>query len=430
MTWLPTISSVSASTASSVTAVRGPASIPPRTVRDSTAVTEIRTLTDDDLDAALALARQGFDIPLSRAERSRVLMRPERMLGAFDGGRLVSVATVRPAGQTFGGRTVPMGAVAAVVTAPQHRGTGVGTAVLRVALGRMREEGLPISTLYPATSVPYRRLGWEVAGARVEREVPLRSLAELPPPTATEVVPSDGDTSPLREVHRRWSAGEAGMLVRDGAWWERKASWWDDHDRGYTYLACREGRPTGYVVYHHGAAEGSDEWFRLVVDELVAEDRDGALALWRLLATSRSVAVRATYWGGLDDPLLHLLPEQDTRVREDWRWMTRVVDAPAAVASRGFPPGLDVTVGIDLGDPACPWNAGRWVLSAGDGRGRLERGGDGAVSLTANGLAALFTGHSDAWTLRRLGLASGPDGALSRLAAAFAGPAPWMVDFF
>src|SRR6202046_2622291 len=59
-------------------------------------------------------------------------------------------------------------------------------------------------------------------------------------------------------------------------------------------------------------------------------------------------------------------------------WMLRGVAAPAAIAARGFAPGVSVSVPLAVHDQARPANAGRWRLTVADGKGALVS--DGAVS--------------------------------------------------
>ncbi len=52
---------------------------------------------------------------------------------------------------------MPMAGVAGVVVSPEHRGRGVGTALMQGTITRGRELGYPLSVLYPATIPVYRR---------------------------------------------------------------------------------------------------------------------------------------------------------------------------------------------------------------------------------------------------------------------------------
>lgn len=394
----------------------------------------ISELTQDHVDDAWELSRQAFNLGQDRRDRFTDTFRPERSLGLFEDGRLVGKLVTHELGHWLGGRPVPMGGVAGVTVSPDRRGTGVTSRLLRAELQRMRERGEVTSSLFPATVAPYRRAGWEVAGHRTRRRVPLRSLAGLPrPEPGVTLQPLDLEhgLDGVRAVYDETARGIPGWLVRDRWWFEQRVGWWLRSDRTYAYAVHGpSGDPTGYVVYHHTDGVG-DEFYGLAIDELVATDGDAALALWRLLASNRGVSGQVTFHGGPEEPLFLLLAEQDTEVLADWRWMTRLVDLPGAVAARGWPGGAEAEVHLDVGDELAPWNAGRWVLRVEDGEGRLDEGGRGTVRATVGALAPLFTGMVTAVTLARIGLldGAGPQEATA-LDDAFRGPAPWMLEFF
>ena len=137
-----------------------------------------------------------------------------------------------------------------------------------------------------------------------------------------------------------------------------------------------------------------------------------------------------------DDPVTWLTRDPAATTGQLDTWMLRLVDAPAAIAARGYPAATSVSVRLDLADPALPANSGRWVLEVSGGAGSLTRLGDaapgagtGALRLGARGFAALFAGVPVA-TLRLAGLAAGGDaGADDALGPAFRGPA-FMIDNF
>lgn len=395
---------------------------------------EIRELTDDDVDAAWELSAQAFDLGQDRRERFDDMFRPDRAIGLFEDGRMVGKVVTHDVGQWFGGRAVSMGGVAGVTVAPERRGAGITTRLLQVELERMRERGEVISSLYPATVTPYRRSGWEVAGSRIRRRVSLRSLAGLPGPSGSvEAVAVDlgSELDRLGRIYDRVARDQAGWLVRGDRWFRERAGAWTARSHAYAYAAVDgEGRTAGYIVYHHTKG-GEDEFYGLEVDELVAAERDATLVLWRLLASNRGVSGHVAYHGGPEEPLFLLLAEQDTSVEQDWRWMTRIVDLPGAIAARGWPPHADVEVALEVADPQIQDNTGRWVLRVRDGEGLLERGGDGGARCTIGALAPLYTGMVPARTLARIGLIDGADEAtLGALDTAFASPTPWMIDFF
>jgi predicted acetyltransferase len=112
-------------------------------------------------------------------------------------------------------------------------------------------------------------------------------------------------------------------------------------------------------------------------------------------------------------------------------WMLRLVDAPAAVAARGFADALQAQVPLEIADDVCPSNAGRWMLVVEGGRGRLERGGSGAVRLGVGALSALYSGWATTALLARTGrLDGGSEADRAAVDRVFAGPLPWMMDEF
>jgi predicted acetyltransferase len=319
---------------------------------------------------------------------------------------------------------MPMAGVAGVKVAPEERGRGIGTAMMARMLGDIAEQGYPVSALYPATAPLYRAFGWEIAGGRYESVLPTRSLAALLRPDVA--VPSgEGEPAGLRRatpddasavidvtglVHA--SLRHCGPNTREP--WECRE--WLDDPGNFAYLAA-----DGFLSYRW--ARGGEE---IVVDQLVAASAATARALWQILASHGTIASRVRACLAPGDPVQWLTREPDAQTHRTGSWMLRIVDAPAAIAARGFPATVTVSVPLEISDAARPANSGRWRLEVADGHGSLQAAGDeaaGPLRLGARGLAALFAG-AGASSLRLAGLAEGGDPAADEaLDAAFAGAA-------
>src|SRR6185295_16930186 len=91
-----------------------------------------------------------------------------------------------PMGQWFGGKRVPMTGIAAVAVEPFARGKGAAKRLLVSMLQELQGKGVALSTLYPATQVLYRAVGYEQAGSRYEVRAPCRSLAIDPRSMSSE----------------------------------------------------------------------------------------------------------------------------------------------------------------------------------------------------------------------------------------------------
>lgn len=386
---------------------------------------EIRDLAPDDLDALFDLSARAFG-PTPASERSRGRAPLEeaiadgRVLGCYDGGRLIGSGRYHPMQQWWHGAAVPTGGVASVYIAPEERGRGVGARLAGALVELIAERGMPLSMLYPATAPVYRRAGYEHGGGQYWITLPAEALRTLAADPVKIRRAGPGDAAEVVEVLAR-----AHRAALDSGPFDRGV----DHTRrflsepdSYAYLA-----DDGFLLYRWNSdATG------LVVDRAVAASAETARALWSIVGSGSSTAKTVRACVSPYDPLLWQLRDRSDDDLQRRSWMLRVADAPAAIAARGFPPHLTVDVTIGVEDELRPGNAGAWLLSVHAGRGTLTRAdGPAAVRMPARGLAALFAGVP-VGTLRRSGLLAGGDDATdstAALTAAFAATA-FAVDEF
>lgn len=381
---------------------------------------EIRELDPDDIDALRDLLIRAFG-PHAGDDadwRRRILseISDHRTLGVYDGTRLAGTGCYHAFEQWWHGRAVPMGGVAAVCVAPEHRNRGVGRRLANGLLDLM--DGLPLSVLYPATAPVYRSAGYEHAGGLHQITVDPRALRTLTPGPVDVREAGPADTAEVRALLRRLhtEARHSGPIDRGEAHLRSVLA----DENVFTYLA-----DDGFLAY-----SWEDGTERLGVHRCLAGSAETARALWAVVGSGSSIArtVRAAVAPG--DPLLWLLRDRSEDDLRRVAWMLRVLDAPAAIAARGFPPGVSAEVPLIVDDVHRPGNAGGWRLTVAEGRGRLERAPEagGATRLPARGLAALYSGVPMA-TLRGAGIVTGPAGADALLDAAFAAD-PFMLDYF
>jgi predicted acetyltransferase len=398
----------------------------------------IRPLTpDDDFDAQLDLGQRAFGVYSAQQKASWLRNSAQRaeqglFLGAFLRGVPVGAAIVHDMRQYWLGRPVKMAGIASVKVAPEYRGRGIGGTLMTEVLLLAAERGYPLSALYPATMPLYRSRGWELAGARHEFTAPARSLRSLAAPDAAAF----GEGRDYRDVEVRRATpadaatvvrviGEAHLAARDAGaltWDEGPAAEWLSREHLYAYLAGDDG----FAAYQW---QGGDLW----VDRVQARTPETLRALWSVIASHCSTADKVRGCSSPNGPFWWLTTERDADLTRRSRWMLRVVDAPAAVAARGFPPGLTLSVPLQVNDKARSGNSGSWQLRVSDGTGILIPNAGvkstDPLTLGARGLAALYAG-TPVGSLRLAGLASGgtPE-ADALLDAAFAA-APYMLDDF
>jgi predicted acetyltransferase len=397
----------------------------------------------DGTDALFDLRVRAFGlVPGNAADRWQAEQEPDirdrRCLGAFAGRQLVAAARFHDMTQWWNGRAVPMAGVAGVMVAPEERGRGVGRALVTALLEVIATRGYPLSVLFPSTLPIYRSLGWEIAGTSHEAVIAAHALRSLAPADAAVAAgpgpePAGGvrragpqDAAEAAEVLGRVHGGarDCGPNVRD----EQSLRLVLGSESWFGYLA-----DDGLLLYTW--REGHDEVF---VQLAVAASAPTTRALWGIVGSHCWIAERARARVGPADPVWWLTREPVADAVDHDDWMLRVVDPAAAVAARGFPPAAEFVVRLRIADAARPANTGLWRLEVGEGDGSLVReeeaaaggaDGDGALTLGARGLAALYAGAPIA-TLRRAGLAAGGDATADALLDGAFVATPFMLDRF
>jgi len=340
---------------------------------------EIRALhPGDDLDAQIDLAERAFGIrpPAVRESWRRelsVLIAAGRCFGAFAGGRPAGAARFHDMRQWWHGRAVPMAGIGGVAVAPEDRGRGIGRQLVTSVLAEVAARGYPLSVLYPATMPLYRSLGWELAGARYSAVIPGRSLRSLASPDAAVAPPgarvvsaetlasAGGSPGGAGPAFRRAGPGDAEAVnsvigrVHEAArdcgpiTWDADAVRRSLADQGTYHYICDDG----YLAYHW--RNENDEIF---VQRAYGLSPATVRALWALVASHTSVAGTVRACVGPADPFWWLTREPDAGLSVSYMWMFRVVDAPAAIAARGFPPLGHAGAGGPIPHPplaaACP----------------------------------------------------------------------------
>jgi predicted acetyltransferase len=389
----------------------------------------LRRLTAEDGPAAFKLGSLTFGYHAQPMPEGYSPAKPGLLsLGAFDPeGRLIGKAVDREQGQWFGGRVVPTSGVAGVAVVPDKRRKGLARLVLSQLLREARDRGAAISTLYPTTPFPYRRLGWEEVGALTYYALPASALAGIRPHPRVELRPATlGDSSAISALYREVAAAGTGLMERSGPLF---ASGDDmiDHFDGVT-VAVEDGVVVGYASWDRGP--GYDASGKLTVYDLIGATDGATATLLAMVAGWASVAPNIVLRLSDQDPAFLHFALSGTKIESRQSWMARMVDVGAAISARGWPPHLTGRVDLELGDEICPWNDGRFVLELSGGEAKLSPGGEATVRLETRGLALWYCGAATPATLRRAGLLSGPTDADPFLQAATAGPAPSLLDYF
>jgi predicted acetyltransferase len=406
--------------------------------------TTIRTLTPDEWPLVVEVDSNafGFTVEPEIMEEEKSVVEWERLSGSFDGDALVGLAAIYSFDVSVPGGRQPVAAVTWVGVLPTHRRRGVLTGLMTHQLHGLHDTGVePVAMLWASEPVIYGRFGYGLASLRLALTVP-RS------PSAVRRDALDGvdlrlrlhpaeDWKAVRPAYEAMAATRPGMIWRNDTWHERGVQDVASAREGYSALRCVVAEDDddihGYARYatkQNWQAGGPNGTVR--VRELVAADTATEAALLRYLADLDLMAEVELWNLPVDDAAWHLLTDpRRAQPRVSDGLYLRLVDVDRALATRGYTTDVDVV--LDVRDPFCPWNEGRWRLRGGPEGATCERtDADADLALPVTSLGGAYLGGT---TLAELGRARLVEevrpGALAAASRAFAhDPKPWCPFIF
>lgn len=397
---------------------------------------EIRPVAEHELEEWVRANEVAFGSQPEpgQLELERSVTELDRAFAAVEDGEIVGTAAAYSLRMRVpNGADVPTAGVTMVGVKPSHRRRGINTAMMRRLLDQARERGEPLAALFASEAPIYGRFGFGVATLHGSIDIETFGSAFVPDhrPSGRVRMRSLEQAMPaMLAIYERAREGRAGAIELD----ERRMRY-ALHDHGEEarlprFVAAHEtdGEPDAYAVYKvkHDWPKGipSNE---LMLYDLQATTPQAYADMWRFVLDVDLIR-RVTAWHRpADEPLLHLLadPRRLRLTLRDGLWV-RLVDVPGALGARGYAaPGRLV---LEVRDPFCPWNEGRFALEADEGGARcLRTQEEPELALEVDALAASYLGGvrlHDLWRAGRVSAAS--PGALEladRMLATSA--APW-----
>ncbi|GAA5613495.1 GNAT family N-acetyltransferase [Streptomyces platensis] len=407
--------------------------------------TELRMLRDAEWDAWSDTLNRAFGEPPPSPEQralQRELTETGRSFGVWDGADWVATAGAFSFGLTVpGGAEVPVAGVTMVSVRPTHRRRGLLRAMMRHQLADVRERGEPLAVLTASEPAIYGRFGYGAAALDMQLTVDTVRLPAPELPGTDEVrlrlVEPAAALAECERVYARLVPARPGMLARRPGWDRRAVLDLPGERAGAGELQCVlaevDGEVRGYarfavkVVWEDAGPAGV-----VRVRHVEALDPVVYAALWRFLFgidLTSSVSVRTR---PVDDALPHLVGDMrrcGLVLRESL--FVRPVEVGAALAARTYRTPVDVV--LEVADPFCPWNEGRWRL-AGDGTGAVcARTTDPAeLALSVRELGSAYLGGFSLVSLAAAGAVRElRPGALAAASVAFGSDvAPWLPHGF
>lgn len=349
-------------------------------------------------------------------ENFRVIYSEQKVAGGL---------AIIPMGQWWGGQLVPMAGIAAVGIAPEYRGDGAAIALLQQMLQELSQREIPISVLYPATQRLYRKAGYEQAGSSCVWEIPSDSIQIRQPSLPIEAVNSQ-DYAIFHELYQQQAKLTHGYLNRHPAIWQGLVRE-SDSEIIYSYLIGDHDQPQGYIIM---TQERTQEGTILRIKDWAILSKAALQTFWTFATNHRSIIDKVIWKSSVIDALTLMLPEKTASIRNQDRWMLRIVDVCKALEARGYPPGVEAELHLEVQDDLLTANHGKFILSVANGKGEVTKGGKGELQLDIKGLAPLYSSLFTPHQLQLLGKLKATDTAILTATQIFAGESPWMIDFF
>jgi hypothetical protein len=394
---------------------------------------EIRRISSEErLTQAFPLQAYAFEAspaPLEDAAKYRDHLPSQEdnlTLVAEEGGTPLAAVSAVPMRQNVRGVLHAMAGVSSVAVHPLARRRGHVRTLLTRLLGDMRDDGHPITALYPFRASFYERFGY--VGMPKRRQVTFTPgglghllRADLPGELTWERIGTGYDA--FRAFTLRLAAERHGFAVFPDYRAERLRA----DDARWLITARVAGEVAGAATYRI-AGQGGE----LTVDDLLTTTPLSRALLLQFFARHVDQVDRVVAWIAADElpelwaTDLETVTESRTRIPIANAPMARVLAVPPLAGTRVGPGRVVVEVVDD------PFIAGTYLL---DGRGgRLEVGADESgvprATLRAAGLSALVYGVLDPDDLPLRGFGAVPADAGTQLRALFPRAVPYFfVDF-
>jgi predicted N-acetyltransferase YhbS len=394
---------------------------------------EIRLISDEErLTTSRPLQAYAFGAsPQSLAELARLREQPPRATGdvtlvAVEGSAALATVAAALMRQNVRGRVYPMAGICGVATHPQARRQGHVRALLTRLLGQMRDEGYPVSALYPFRPSFYERFGY--VGLPQTRTVTV-ATADLVPFLRADLS-GKIDWQRIGEGYPAYRAFTEDLLPRRHGFAlfsaQRAERLRDDDDR-WLVTARVGGEVIGAVTYRI-AQFGGD----LRADHLLATGPVGRALLLGFFARHVDQVARVVFTVAPDET-----PEMwatDMATHTETRTASPTTRAPMArvlsvTGLAGLPVGTG-RVAVEIVDD--PFIAGRYLLDGGTGALEVTPGeaAGATATLTAAGFSALVYGVLDPLEVAVRGLGTVPAAAVDGLRTLFPRRVPYLVADF
>ena len=270
----------------------------------------------------------------------------------------------------LGGRLVTTNGISMVASSPEVRRRGLVRRLLAQHLADLRDDGVPLSLLYPFQFRFYNRLGWALGGRMLRVKVPPKEFAGYGRPVGRvrqvlhvekdDLRPTEGETlaSVMAALDKVYSQGVGQwglMAAREEVNWRRNLEIFGDGGHYVFLWETDAGVPEGYVILRR---RKTGDLVDLYCREMAAVSPDAWRGLFFFLSCHDAHVKHVVMDLPSDHHILELLVDPLVEGKPVPAPMARAVDVAALVSARGAPADLSGELTLAVDDSLAPWNAG------------------------------------------------------------------------
>jgi predicted acetyltransferase len=383
----------------------------------------MRAATPDELREFFAMLGGAFgeDFSDDEFEVESLVAEPERTLAVFDGQDIVATAGAYTFDLSVPGGRLPAAGVTYVGVRSTHRRRGLLSAMMRRQLTDIHDRSEPVAVLWASEAAIYGRFGYGIASALLRIEVDRvdasvrGDVADDPSLKLRLVSPADV-VSDIEQIERAMLDRRPGQFERDKRWIDQLVADPKSRHGGMSTLqglvAHDSDEPVGYALFR--TKNDSLRPHMLPNGEVLVFAQAGLtpaadLALTRTLL-SMDLMRRVRWWNRpVDSSLPHLLTDaRQARATMLDGLHLRIVDLPTALEGRRYAAPVDLV--LEVNDPICTWNSGRWHLQGDNESASCIRTDEpAALRLGIEDLGAIYLGGTSLVTLAATGRVTASD---------------------
>jgi predicted acetyltransferase len=361
-----------------------------------------------------------------RCEREQVIegRKGVTYVAAYEGEDVLATAAGSQMTQNVRGVNYPMSGIWGVVTDPAARRKGYCRRLMGSLLEAHRQEGRPLSCLYPFRESFYERQGYVT--------FPLPRTASFEPSALLPLLEADlgGEVERMligdgydtyRDYVRRRQQQTHGMALFVHGQKEQAQK----ESRSWLALARVGGELVGLMLYRLQGEEVGK--FTLLAHRFYYENSQARYLLLQWIARHVDQASEVELWlPPSEQPETWLADLRVSTGSQQRAPMGRVID----VANLG---GMQTGSGrfaTRVSDPLCPWNEGLWQFETVEGLLQVSPASEADFELTLQALAALIYGTHDPGDFAFRGWGQPSPEVQSTLRAMFPPQVPYLHEYF